>query len=415
MATEKKASKAKKSTASRARSKKAPAKKRAAKKPAASKSRRKATPAPDPGLLYRRIALGFVACVVLLLAVVIYLSTVRAVVSIVPTQQKITSSFEVQTVEVPLQPGEVRGVVRSGALGRTETFEASSEETIEELGVARGEIVIKNTSSRAQPLIATTRFLSDDGALFRLEDGVTVPAGGEVVAQVYADQEGAAGDIGPARFTIPGLNATRQKQIYGESTSAMQGGLLQKRVLGQAEIDAAKETLLTSLLADGQAMVLDEVGALYSGSEFTHQILEEAISASAGDQVETFDVTLTVRIQGVFYDNESLVTLAEQQLYTDLGQGWQFRRIATEPEVQVLAADEDAQTATLGIEISGVTSPSRTSPALRPERLVGMTEEEVAKTLKESQVATEVSVSFFPFWIKKIPAAHEHVSIELLD
>lgn len=96
------------------------------------------------------------------------------------------------------------------------------EETI---GYGKGTITVINESGSGQTLIATTRFLHEDGVTFRLDARVFVPARGRVTAAITADQPGAQGDVPVGRFTIPGLPVATQGVIYGETSEPTRGGL----------------------------------------------------------------------------------------------------------------------------------------------------------------------------------------------
>jgi hypothetical protein len=95
---------------------------------------------------------------------------------------------------------------------------------------ASGQITIYNTQSKSQKLIATTRFATTAGLIFRIHDAVTVPGGttakpGTVKATVYADKPGDAYNVGATSFTIPGFAGTPlASQVYARSTSVMTGG-----------------------------------------------------------------------------------------------------------------------------------------------------------------------------------------------
>jgi hypothetical protein len=100
---------------------------------------------------------------------------------------------------------------------------------------ARGKIIIYNTfSSEPQSLVATTRFETTSGIVFRLTQGVTVPgmtdiAGkkdpGAIEAEVIADQTGDASNIAPTTFVIPGFKGSpKYDKFSAKSLSAMTGG-----------------------------------------------------------------------------------------------------------------------------------------------------------------------------------------------
>jgi hypothetical protein len=106
---------------------------------------------------------------------------------------------------------------------------ASGEKIIHQK--ARGTVVLYNTMSSDQPLVATTRLQSPDGLIFRITKSVVVPKRkgtepGSVSVAVVADQAGEGYNIGATEFTIPGLktNPARFSAVSARSSSAMTGG-----------------------------------------------------------------------------------------------------------------------------------------------------------------------------------------------
>ncbi|NTW76102.1 MAG: hypothetical protein HGB34_04370 [Candidatus Moranbacteria bacterium] len=100
---------------------------------------------------------------------------------------------------------------------------------------ATGKILIYNEfGTESQPLVATTRFQSGDGKIFRLSKGITVPGisdrngrrePGVVEAEVIADEAGDGYNIGATDFSIPGFSGSAKAgKIYAKSTSSMIGG-----------------------------------------------------------------------------------------------------------------------------------------------------------------------------------------------
>ncbi|MDP1538634.1 MAG: hypothetical protein Q8M00_01240, partial [bacterium] len=105
-----------------------------------------------------------------------------------------------------------------------ELFQSSGKILKEEK--AEGTIRVYNTYSISpQVLIATTRFVSADGKLFRTPVMVTIPGGryeggkfipGEIDIKIIADQPGSEYNIGLSVFAIPGFAGTdRYTKFYG--------------------------------------------------------------------------------------------------------------------------------------------------------------------------------------------------------
>lgn len=371
-------------------------------------------PAAVPLIMYRRIALTFIVLVAAALLAVLYLSTVQAVIHVDSTEDPITTEFVANVYEVPTRTTDVRGAVVSGTLGRTQTFEPTGDSSKTVDDIARGTVTITNNLTFAQSLVTTTRFLSESGVLFRLESAVTVPAGGSVEAEVYADVAGETGNIQPTRFSIPGLSATRQASVYATSVEAFTGGIYSVAVVSQEELDAGASGLEASLLEDAKDMLIAEVGETFTGQSYDVEVVEKTFSIEPDTEAQSFDVTLSLKVTAVFFDQEALGKIAVAKLYEGLGQGQEFMNVdASDMQVSVEAVDEEAGQANILVSLSVPAITSRTSDALQVGRFVGMSEEEVRQLLVGEGVASDVSVEFFPFWVRNVPRLKDHIYIDI--
>lgn len=131
---------------------------------------------------------------------------------------------------------------------------------------ARGTITIYNAySTQSQKLVATTRFQTPEGLVYRLINAVTVPGtlvksgktvAGSIDAEVEADKVGADYNVGLKDFSVPGLKGDpKYSKIYGRSLTEMTGGfsgiqkIVEPGVLSQATIEM-EEALKASLSKD---------------------------------------------------------------------------------------------------------------------------------------------------------------------
>ena len=124
------------------------------------------------------------------------------------------------------------------------TVEATGESKVEKK--AKGTITIYNSyGTQPQKLVATTRFQTPEGLIFRLVNGVTVPGttvkagktvAGSIDAVVEADKPGVEYNITYKDFTIPGLKGDpKYSKMYARSKTEMSGGFsgMQKTVSDQ--------------------------------------------------------------------------------------------------------------------------------------------------------------------------------------
>lgn len=364
--------------------------------------------------IYRRIAVGFVLVVAAILLVVIYISTTQATIKIKPVEETIKTEMILDIVKNPTLESEIRGRVAATTLGKNGSFSPSGLGQKEVVGTARGEVTIYNTSGADQPLVKTTRLLTSNGVLFRIDSDVDVPAGGSVKVGAYADQEGHTGDIGPSKFTIPGLNEAKQKLIYAESTAAMKGGKSVVSVVSDQDIVNAAAELKSELEAEAQTKLRDEVGDSYDGETYLTTIMDQTSTVQAGEEAADFDLAMTIKVVGVFYDRTALEEIAGRKLYDSLTRGKEFARVNLDGlQSTIEKADLEAEQANVRVYLDGVTIPSATSTALDPGRFVGMSEAQVRQLLLSEGVAEYVQVDFFPFWVGSVPRLRDHVYIEI--
>ena len=147
----------------------------------------------------------------------------------------------------------------------TQLFPASGKDNVSLK--AQGTITIYNAySSAPQPLVATTRFVTPDGKIFRLVSKVVVPGASivngaivpsSITATVAADQPGSDYNIGATpKLTIPGFQGTpKYNAFYGALPSGTSGGFVGvKAVPTASDITAAKQKvtdILSSELQNG--------------------------------------------------------------------------------------------------------------------------------------------------------------------
>ncbi len=371
---------------------------------------------PSPSLrLYRRIAFGFVAVVAVLLVIVVYVSTVQADILVTPTVETVKTNFLLDVVRTPTADHEIRGRVLSTALSRTATYQPGGQGAKTVIGTARGTVTLHNETGSRQPLVRTTRLLAPDGTLMRLDVGVTVPAHGTVDAPAYADKKGASGDL-PAgtHFTIPGLNAAKQAVIYADNAAAFTGGEAQVAAIGQVDIDQAANDLKGKLTADAEAALRQQADDTLKGVSYDVTVVSQKTSVPVGTQADHFDLSMTLQVVGVFYDQAAVQDLASRRLFQNLPAGKRFSNVnAAGLQVTVEKVDLTGERANIQVYLDGQAVPSTASAGLDPARFAGMTADQVKKTLVDEGLATDVQVKFTPPFIRTVPRFKDHITVEL--
>ena len=366
-----------------------------------------------PLMLYRRIAIAFIIVVVAVLLIVMYLSTMQAVIHVKPVAKDFSSDLIVHTSVSPIDATEVRGVVVSGTMNKTKTFEPSASGAKQVDGISTGTVTLTNKTNAPQSLIATTRLLTSDQVLFRLDKGVVVPAGGSIDTVVHADKPGITGDVAPGHFTIPGLNAQKQISIFADNKVAFTGGVTTVAVVSKDELQKSIDALKEEITNDAKDMLRAQAGTGYDGEIFTSDLVSQKTSIEPDTESKSYDVTETVTVTGVFYDHTALKQLFTQHLYDGLGQGQDFNGTKiNDMKVTIDQYDSAQKAASLHANLEGKMIITRTNKALDVSRFVGMSEDDVRKTLIGDGTAESVEVDFFPFWLNRIPRLKDHITID---
>lgn len=135
---------------------------------------------------------------------------------------------------------------------------------------AKGTITVFNTTTEAQRLIATTRFETPEGLIYRIPNPITVPARtikdgknipGSVDTIVEADRAGESYNIDLKDFTVPGFKGgPKYEQIYARSKTEITGGFIGERKV------VVEEDLIEA------SVILEEELKLALSSEIEEQI-----------------------------------------------------------------------------------------------------------------------------------------------
>jgi hypothetical protein len=363
--------------------------------------------------LYQHIAVAFVVVTFLLLLSVLYLSVSRATIRVVANPKVITVDTEVEVVTEPVADDQVKGIVVQKTLEKNRAFTLPADGATPVEEKAGGYVTLINETNTAQPLVATTRLISQEGILFRLQTPVTVPAKGQVEAFVKADLAGKSGEIGASKFTIPGLSASLQTQIYAVSEAAMTGGVQYVRTLTQTDVDDAVRALAEEIFVQTKQELTEGVDRQQlDGESYGIETISQIVDPGVGAEVGTFTVTLEQQITAVYYPKTSIQNYAERLLQQQVATGFRVARVNDQTmRIEVGEVTPADGTAVVSVYLDGLSIIADTAQALDKDRFVGRAPHEVLTLLRSSEAIQDVSVSFTPFWLKRVPTLQDHIKI----
>jgi hypothetical protein len=295
---------------------------------------------------------------------------------------------------------------------------------------ARGTLVISNEySSDMQPLIATTRFETSEGKIFRLVESTTVPGmtivdgkrqPGIVEAIVIADEPGDEYNIAATDFTITGFKGgAKYEKIRAKSSKSFSGGGESEESMPSVtkeDIDSgtqrlkeqAKQDFLSSveqellpderLLADSFEVIDTEAGAL----------------PLVGSLAERFDVegNFTGR---AFVVSEKVLKekLMSQNLPERKGVSFQVTDATLSFESVLPRYDEDQ--VAFSVRSTLLLSSVIETEKLQAE-LLGLDENGIKAVLEKHAEIKKIEVNFSPeFLFHNIPQDEKRISVRVIS
>lgn len=170
----------------------------------------------------------------------------------------------------------------------------SSTGTVHASDKASGSVTVYNNYQTSPlKLIATTRFQSPDGHIFRTPSEIVIPGKrgttpGQVTITVIADQPGQEYNVAAGKFTVPGLksNATEYANVYAQSSAPMAGGFVgDKPGVTDSDMQKALSAIQARLEQKGAAAVASDGDALVLQGLIRITYSQEPTTPEAGDKV----------------------------------------------------------------------------------------------------------------------------------
>lgn len=371
----------------------------------------------------RRLEIGLIAGALIVFFLVANEVLPAVDVRIRPRTEAVTLSFpaiiqvgsaaqgNIQGQKISVQASEERNVPASG----------SAEVTAR----AGGIITIYNAfSSASQTLVANTRFVSQDGKLFRLHETTVVPGatveGGQITpsstdARVTADEAGPEYNIGPSSFSIPGFQGTPKFTAFtAKSTQPMTGG-----AKGTVKIVTAEDvTKAQDGLSDVVAKKLDELFAKQVPQDL--KILQDATveniavntDVAAGDHADA----VVARAEGtrtvLAFRDEDLRAKTQELLKERIPNTTEIvpSKIVLTPTVK--SRDLDKGTVRLDVAVEAQAAWAIDVEKVR-DALVGKREGEIRGWLVDQEAIETATVRFSPFWVRAAPKNRKRVRVHI--
>lgn len=260
----------------------------------------------------------------------------------------LTLSTEVATVDT--ERGFVPAKLESTTVSGSSSAPATGTKTVGER--AKGEVVIYNRTNLSKTFAKGTT-LSANGLDFTLNDEVSVAsasAGADYV-QVPGKASVAitAADIGDAsnlpENTEFSLEDYSKGTYVARNSSSLSGGSSRETtVASQKDLDSLVESLSASLADQARTKLAQGIGqnaGIYLLPD-SLEIISEDFTAEAGDETETVEASLEVKVQGIAYSIPDVLRLVDSKIEQSIPEG--YLRSGATPSVELSSAKEESET-----------------------------------------------------------------------
>ncbi|HLC95458.1 MAG TPA: hypothetical protein VJH89_03135 [Patescibacteria group bacterium] len=287
-------------------------------------------------------------------------------------------------------------------------------------------ILYNNYSTDPQQLVATTRLETEDGMLFRLVKGVTIPGmtytngkkdAGVIEVEVIADQTGETYNIDATTFNIPGFKGGPKYSAFSaKSTKPMTGGssagaaniaIVAKVDLDTAEREAkakAKEDFLQAIRGDlsPDEKILDE-----------HIDITTAVPTtvpSIGTVTNTFEYANTFLLRA-FVFSEKLVKENIENASAKTIHGIVFKPISSSITYSDSTVNFSEQTLRLRAHAQ-ITMESVVDRDALQKAFLGKNETDFQQAINTFPEVKKINVLFHPKWfVESVPDSKDRVII----
>ncbi len=354
------------------------------------------------------------ALTVLVVIVALWISSVHARVVVKVRHETTQLQTTVEVAKSPVQ-GQLQGRVVTGTFEKIQEFGVndSSSTLPEDLPVA-GTVKIVNNYSKAQALIKTTRLLTTDGRLYRIDKTVVVPSKQSVNVAAHSDKSGSAYVLAAGtRLVIPGLWAEMQKYIYAEAVSGFSGGTQISKIVTDMDVNSAQKTLQDAVLEQAKKTLRAEAGVGDDwNAVFTTKTVDQKSNAATGQKSDEFLASVKLDVTAVFYPSKDMDVLVQQKLKERLPDGRELTDY--NPSLvtyHIEQTDVPNETARISISAQAGSRLTTNSPGLSKDAVAGLSLSDAKAKLESLDGVDSVDIQIRPSWIGKLPTMQNHIDL----
>lgn len=343
---------------------------------------------------------------------------------ILEKELEINADYKVVDFEKSIIPGKIFKIEKE----KEENFFSTGKEFIKEKAQGIIRVYNSHTPPQAITLRATTRFLSSEGGkIFRAPQRIFLPPAkvkrGKVIpsvveVKVVAQQEGEEYNIGPSKFSLPGLAGTPfYFTIWAESEEPMRGGF-KKEIKKVTEQDLAKaaQKLKENLtkLAKSALKNLVSQDYFFDANSFFVENFQSSCFSQAEEKTPEFNCRGKIKTGLIAFRLADLKKISKDYLSFSISSLKNFDEQGLELDYQVKNLLFEKGKIILDLKIKAKIYDKISFPLLLSQ-IKGKSTLQAQKIIKTQWPQIEkIKFEVWPFWTKKIPSVSERIKLKII-
>ncbi len=376
-------------------------------------------PLPTPLIvnrIYSKIALVFIVISFILILIIFYFAFSRVTITIIPLTTPAQTTFSIDVTNTSGND-ELNARIVEKEITKKQEFTVQPSPAIS--GPAEGTIKIVSHYSKEQPLVATTRFQTKNGLVFRAIERVIVPPYGEATVRVRADgtEEKYVIEANQS-FVIPGLNPTLQTMFDSTNSEKFTAPSKDVTIIKQTDIDNAlseiKKIVTDEALKDFSAET--KAGEEVFQSNITVEIIDYTSDQKINTNIPQFTIDAKTKAVALLFNKEKLLNTATTQLKQSVPNTRELIAIDKESfSYSIKSYDPKKQLMTVEVSVNGKTIGRTNNSVFDKTAIRGKNKSQIENYFKSFPDIQSVSIDFSPSWIPIVPQLDDHITITLIE
>src|SRR3989344_5513789 len=342
----------------------------------------------------RNFNLIFLASAALVLLIVLFTFLGSAQVILKPQKQKLDFELPVtvsaNAAEIDLNRNQIPGQFLSFKADVSKDFPTTGEEEV--VKKARGEIMVfNNYNSDPQNLVATTRFESSKGLIFRI----------------------------PRPITIPGFanNTPKFEGFYAESSKPMSGGTIGlSPIVTEQDFNSAKEAVTKEVLNQSLNGLKSKTNNLEIVDPAKNEVTSLKSTVEIDDSAEGFAMSASAEAKSIGFLKKDLLQIIEAFINKNGNLVLLKETVNVEyknVKFDFSAKGEESSTLTFTAAVKGEAATKLEENKI-VEGLLGLKQDKIKDYLLSFKEIESARVILSPFWVKTVPKNNKEVHVKIV-